>query len=378
MLVVVTIGIVITSGDDDAPRASDDQGATATSEQTTTDTVEQTTPVVETTPTIRTSTRPADLDMTLVDSPWAPTPCPTDRELVGCIFAGVAVDGATGEIIAPYFTEGFTPELEPAGDHLHFYLDTAVAGDERKAGTEVPGGAWKPWDGPSPFTSFGGDNGRTGFTLGDVEAASARLLCVLVSDSNQRAIPGSGNCAPIAQVFDPAAYAVQVGRIEGTYIGSCGLRTTLIVPTDWRWFDLVNEPLDQTAASLRPTRRDEMRANLEALVADGGVLWADGPVVKNVITTLTIKQIDSDVTTASSPDEVASALAGRGVDVSGAVDREVGGRRLLVRTTSTDTTASVTYLIPDFGYTIVLQISGSPRVEATVPTDQIAATVLGC
>jgi len=68
--------------------------------------------------------------------------------------------------------------------------------------------------------------------------------------------------------------------------------------------------------------------------------------------------------------------------VSGAVDREVGvgvgGRRLLVRTTSTDTTASVTYLIPDFGYTIVLQISGSPRVEATVPTDQIAATVLGC
>jgi hypothetical protein len=34
----------------------------------------------------------------------------------------VTVDRATGEI-RPYFTEGFTPELEPAGYHMHFYLD---------------------------------------------------------------------------------------------------------------------------------------------------------------------------------------------------------------------------------------------------------------
>ena len=131
------------------------------------------------------STRPADLDMTIVDSPWTPSPCPEDQPRVACIFTGVTVDEATGEIQAPYFTEGFTPELEPAGYHMHFYLDTAVGGDERKAGSEVPGGSWKPWDGPTPFTSFGGDNGRTGYTIADAEAAGARNLCVLVADELQ-------------------------------------------------------------------------------------------------------------------------------------------------------------------------------------------------
>jgi hypothetical protein len=324
------------------------------------------------------STRPADLDMTMVDSPWAPTPCPTDQEKVACIFAGIAVDEATGELTVPYFTEGFRPELEPAGDHLHFYLDTAVDGDERKAGVEVPGGSWRPWDGPFPFTSFGGDNGRTGFTLADVQAAGATWMCVLVSDAEQRAIKGSGNCAPIAQVFDLDAYRVQVERLTGTYIGACGLGVTMIVPEQWRWFDLIDQPLDQVAGSLRPTDREATQAALEQLVGIGGVLWADGPVVDGFIVNLNVILVESDVTTASSPAEVSAALAARGVNVAGAVERRVGGRDVAVQTFTQSSSTSTTYMIPDFGNTILVTVLRPPGIDATAENDAIAATVLGC
>ena len=70
--------------------------------------------------------------LVVVDSPWAPTPCPSEAARVACIL-GVSLDADTGEMIAPYEVFGFTPELEPSDYHLHFYLDTAIDGDERKA-----------------------------------------------------------------------------------------------------------------------------------------------------------------------------------------------------------------------------------------------------
>ncbi|MEZ5250915.1 MAG: hypothetical protein R2713_17390 [Ilumatobacteraceae bacterium] len=297
--------------------------------------------------------------------------------MVACIYAGVSVDEATGELSAPFFTEGFVPELEPAGDHLHFYLDTAVAGDERRAGTEVAGGSWKPWDAPMPFTSFGGENGRSGFTLADVEAAGARHLCVLVADADQRAIPGSGNCAPVAQLFDPTVLRTQLDRLTGTYAGRCGLGATLVLPEGWRWVDLQRTPVEEAARSLRPAAAEEMAATLTGLVALGGVIWADGPVAGDQIVSLTVIRFESDTTLTSTPDEVAAALAARGVPAGG-TGRVVGARTVLTEMTDDATGRSIAYAIPDHGYTIYLVVN-TPVDDTWIATgDAIAATVLGC
>ena len=137
--------------------------------------------------------RPAGLDFTKVESPFAPTPCPDDQPVHACIWLPLVPDDpGTGDLSVYYFTSGFAPELEPAGLHLHFYLDTAVGGDERKAGSEVSGGTWKEWDGPYPFSTFGGQNGRTGFSMADLQASGARQVCVIVADADQRALPGTG------------------------------------------------------------------------------------------------------------------------------------------------------------------------------------------
>ena len=324
------------------------------------------------------STQPADLDMTIVDSPWTPSPCPEDQPRVACIFTGVTVDEATGEIQAPYFTEGFTPELEPAGYHMHFYLDTAVGGDERKAGSEVPGGSWKPWDGPTPFTSFGGDNGRTGYTIADAEAAGARNLCVLVADELQQVVPDSGNCAPIAHIFDTTTLTEQVNRLYGNFIGTCSLGATLIVPDGWRWFDLSNQPLPEIAASLRPTQSDEMLSILERVVDLGGVIWAEGQVVDDFIVNLNVAIVEADVSTASTSAEVASALAQRGVDTTGATDRSIAGRPVLTQAIDQGASTSVTYMLPDFGYVIALTLAQPESSFSPEDNDAIASTVLGC
>jgi len=324
------------------------------------------------------STRPAGLDMTVVESPWTPTPCPEDQPRVACLFAGVSVDESTGEITAPYFTQGFTPELEPAGYHLHFFLDTAVDGDENKAGSGAPGGAWKPWDGPSPFTSFGGENGRTGFTINDVQAANARNLCVVVADADQVAVPGSGNCAPVAQTFDTNALSAQVNRPYGAYIGTCGIGVTMIVPDGWRWVDLLNTPLTEAAQSLRPTQSEQMAGILEPLVALGGVLWADGPVVDDFLVNLNVVAIDADVSLTSTPDEVVAALGQRGVSTEGRRDRTLAGEPVLSQAFDQGGGSAVTYMIPDFGYVIAVTIAAPDATTATVTGDAIAATVLGC
>ena len=325
------------------------------------------------------STRPADLDMTVVDSTRTTTPCPDGPERVACIFAGVAVDTETGELTVPYFTEGYVPELEPADHHIHFYLDSAVAGDERKAGNEVPGGSWKEWDGPSPFTSFGGDSGRTGFTMADVEAAGATRLCALVADSSHRVVPGTGNCAPLAQIADPEVYDQQVNRLNGTYVGSCQLGATLIVPDGWRAVDLVTTPLDDAARLIRPTEVDQMRQELDELTAAGGVLWADGPASDGSLLELNVSKIPGNFTAADTPDAVGATLAQLGIDTTGSSSIGLMGRSTLTTTFDAETgRRGRSYVIADFDYALVVTVTGPATDAWNETSDAIAATIGGC
>jgi len=324
------------------------------------------------------TTRPADLDVTLADTPWRPTPCPDDQERVGCILAGVVVDESTGEMMAPYFTEGFSPELEPASFHLHFYLDSVVAGDERKAGTEVTGGGWKPWDAPFPFSSFGGENGRTGFTVADAEAASARQLCVVVADADQRAIPGSGNCAPIAQLWDQAVLSEQVNRLEGRFVGRCSIGATAIVPDGWRPIDLVATPVEDAARALRPNGVAEMTATLQALIDDGGVLWVDGPAVEGLVVNATISRIEGAFTASDSPDTVRASLAQLRIDLGDMSEKQLVGRALATRTEGLETTNRITYVVPDFGYALIVTFEVPQSAEWVGIADSIAGTINGC
>lgn len=125
------------------------------------------------------------------DTP-VPTPCPTDVPATVCI-TDIAIDD-DGGLVATYVTSGYTPELEPVRDHIHFYFDSVVGGDERNAGTAGRGGDWRLWDGPNPFTATGGEQGRTGYTLDDARAVGATQLCSIVADPDHAVVPGTGNC----------------------------------------------------------------------------------------------------------------------------------------------------------------------------------------
>jgi hypothetical protein len=209
---------------------------------------------------------------------------------------------------------------------------------------------------PPVHLLFGGDNGRTGYTIADAEAAGARNLCVLVADELQQVVPDSGNCAPIAHIFDTTTLTEQVNRLYGNFIGTCSLGATLIVPDGWRWFDLSNQPLPEIAASLLPTQSDEMLSILERVVDLGGVIWAEGQVVDDFIVNLNVAIVEADVSTASTSAEVASALAQRGVDTTGATDRSIAGRPVLTQAIDQGASTSVT-LLPDFGYVIALTLA---------------------
>jgi hypothetical protein len=120
------------------------------------------------------------------------SPCPVGPERTACI-TDIAVD-PDGGLVATYVVTGYEPELEPPSQHIHFYFDTVVGGDERNAGSEGSGGDWRLWDTPNPFTATGGDQGRTGYTLADAESVGATQLCSLVATATHSAIPGTGNC----------------------------------------------------------------------------------------------------------------------------------------------------------------------------------------
>ena len=135
---------------------------------------------------------------TTIDPATLPTECPIGPPAVACI-TELSVDDAGG-LVAGYETFGFTPELEPTSDHLHFYFDSVIGGDEINAGSAGSGGDWRLWDAPNPFTATGGEQGRTGYTVDDARVLGANSLCVLVADVDHAVYPGTGNCIAIPEL----------------------------------------------------------------------------------------------------------------------------------------------------------------------------------
>jgi predicted Ser/Thr protein kinase len=364
--------------------ATPDAAPTDTASPTDTEPPTDTTPPTETAPTETTPptpvvTTPAFGVGVPVDSGFTPTPCPTEPAKTACIVGAVALDDTTGEMLVPYETVGFTPELEPASDHLHFYLDTAVLGDENKAGAAVPGGSWKEWDGFPPFSSFGGENGRTGFTAADVEAAGARTLCVLVADADHVVARASGNCSPIPQIFDTTATLEQVDRLTGNYVGRCAIGATLILPSEWRWVDLVATSPADAAQLIRPGDVTKAQELLQGLVASGAVLWADGPLDDGFIVNVSVVRVAGDYTTADTPESVRQKLAQSGLDFDGTVSEKTFGGRVVNSQVIANNRFDVTqYVVPDFGYALVMSFT-SPDADRWMETsDAIAATLMGC
>lgn len=330
-----------------------------------------------------TAARPPGLDFTVATSAFAPTPCPDDEPLHACIWlAPIIDDPAPGDVAIHYFTSGFVPELEPIGYHLHFYLDTDVDGDELRAGAEVAGGTWKPWDGPTPFAISTGVNGRRGFSLADLEASGARQLCVLVADAEQRVLPGTGNCVPILHQWNPAVAAQQAQRLTGTYHGGCDLGVSLVLPTTWPAVDLLATSTADAAATLRPTASADMQARLDRLVASGGVLWADGATGEPV-RSMWVVDVSGDFVLSADPPTVSALLAQLRIAIGTEISRPVVDRTLLVGVddgAADDGGDLVTYVIPDHGHALLVtfDVPDATDLATLAALDRVVAGVNGC
>jgi len=318
-------------------------------------------------------------DDPIVDSPWKPTPCPVEEPLVACIFGPISPDEETGEIRVAWFSLGFTPELEPVGYHLHFYIPELVDGDETRAGTAAPGGAWRQWDDPSQAMSFNGENGRTLYTLADFRQAGSNTLCVLVATPDNEVIPGTGNCAPVPAVDDDGIYRNMVNRIEGQWAGNCSARAMAILPADWRWHDLTVETPAEVAAIIRPTDVASATQILEEIVADGGVIWSEGPVVDDFIVNMALSVVPGEFGLTDSPAQVAETIERLGFSINGFERRQVQGRNVLFGIEDQgEGVVSGVYLIPDSGYVIAMTFTAPSGAGLNDLADQIAYSVQGC
>ncbi len=322
--------------------------------------------------------QPEGIDLTQAAFYGAPRPCPEGQERAACIYA-VAHDSDTDEFTILYWVENFFPELEPADYHLHFYIDNVLGGDETKAGSETPGGSYRLWDTPFPATSFNGENGRTLYTGSEFLAADGRNICVIVADADQRAIPGSGNCASPFISDDPTHERRFLNSLnEGIYAGTCGLGVTAVIPSDWRWFDLTDGDLEATARLVRPTGSAAALEALQGIVDEGGVVFADGPAgVSGFVPTVTYAIWPGDFTMNDTPDQVRDELAQLGITLENPTRRDVADRQVVLGTSNNPNSVSATYVIPDFGYAIAMTFTaGGGGVQELA--DKMAATVLGC
>ncbi|MEL7157321.1 MAG: hypothetical protein AAFN30_12055 [Actinomycetota bacterium] len=372
---LVAIGLAVGDGDD-----GDDDGDVAQNTSVTTadsgSSTENSDPSTEFTLPI--TPVPDVAPQVIVDSPFTPTPCPAGVERAACLLA-VAMDGETGEMIAAYEVFGFTPELEPIDYHLHFYLDSTVAGDERKAGTEVPGGSWRAWDGILPFTSTGGENGRIGFNQDDVVAAGARHLCVIVADPEQQAVPGTGNCAPIPYVWDDNVALEQVDRLQGVYAGRCAIGATVIMPDGWQWLDFEANTPEDAARILRPGNVEEVTPIYQEFVNSGGIMLGDGPLDGDYIVNFTVWRVEGSFTAADTPAEVEDELSRAGLRFDNPpVTRLLGGRAINTQVLQGDGFEFTQYVVPDFGYALVLDFFSPDAAAWNDTSDAVAATLMGC
>lgn len=305
-----------------------------------------------------------------------PTPCPDDQPKVACIHNGVSFDEETGVLNVSFFTEGFVPELEPASDHVHFYFDTTVDGDENAAGSASPVAEYRLWDQPFNIFETTGENGRAMFTLADARAADARYLCVIVADADQVALPGTGNCGPIIQSWDLDTMFEQTDRVSGTFIGRCSIGVTAIVPNDWRSADLLATSPADAAAALFPTNT-EIVSTFESFVANSIVLYADGALEGDRSANITFAVYRGDFRIGSNPDQVSDELALLGVETGPTANESVGSISTLTSTTDDGTTLTKRYFISDFGYVVDMAVTANSGTALTL-ADRIADTVVGC
>jgi hypothetical protein len=325
------------------------------------------------------SNRPDGYDARVADSWLAPTPCPDGQERVACIISGVAYDEDTGELVFGIFAEGFIPELDPPGFHVHFYFDSSVSGDERRAGSAAAGGDYRVWDQPFTVTSTNGENGRSMYTLSEAEAADARFLCSVVADADQVAIPDSGNCAPMPRPWAPDDLRAQRDRPTGEFVGSCSIDAVAIVPAGWVWVDLTTTPLEQAAEVLTPTAASDTVSVLETITADGGVVVARGgfgagPRTAEVI----LSTFDADFAYDDSPDVVRDRLAPLGINAESAVAERHGTREVLTITTTDGQSTTKRFVFPGAGTAVELSVTAAIDTDVVNFADGIAGSVVNC
>ncbi len=325
---------------------------------------------------------PLDFDDSVPDSGWSPNPCPIEQELFACIFGPIdATADDNDDIKVHWFTQGFTPELEPIGHHLHFYIPEVVGGDETKAGTATPGGGWRDWDGPWPATSFDGDGGRTLYTVADFRAAGSLTMCLIVATPEHEAIPGTGNCAPVVSgnELDRDAKRAAGDRLDGQWVGSCSTKAMAIAPVDWRWYNLNEITPAELAAEIRPTAIAEITPLLEAFEAQGGVIWAEGPVEDNFIVNFSMSIIPGDFELTDDPQAVADTLGQLGIPTTNGGQRKVGGKNFYYEVTDVGGgNSAATFVIPDFGYAISFTLTAPGGLGYKDLADQIAFSIQGC
>ncbi len=114
-------------------------------------------------------------------------------------------------------------------------------------------------------------------------------------------------------------------------------------------------------------------------ISSGGILWVDGPLDDDFVVNLSVQRIEGNYTTASAPDEVTAELERSGLYFEGTVAQKTfNGRTINTQIVVGDGFELNQYVIPDFGYTMVVSLT-APRVADWVETsDAMAATVMGC
>ncbi|MFK8022613.1 MAG: protein kinase [Ilumatobacter sp.] len=311
----------------------------------------------------------------------APTPCPTEPDRVACLFSGVSADTESGALTFGWFVDGFVPDIDGGGDRVHFYFDTAVDGDENAAGTAAPGGDWVQWDAAPPLVN-GNDvpAGLEMLTIADAEAVDARHLCAIVADANGVAVPGTGNCAPITQLWDQTTLSLQVNRLSGRWIGGCGVGVSAIVPDDWRHVDLTTMTPADAAAELFPGNAEAATVVFQSFVSSGAVLYAVGPAAElgGAEVTLVVSSLEAGVTLASTPAETDAVFAALGISTEPSVSRLINDRQIATTSSQDATTATERYRLPDFGTAFELSLSAAAGNDLAPFADRVAATVIGC
>jgi hypothetical protein len=179
--------------------------------------------------------------------------------------------------------------------------------------------------------------------------------------------------------IDNDNYFVMVDRLEGQWVGSCSTKAMAIAPADWRWYDLNDMSPRELAAEIRPTAIAQTAALLEEFEAQGGVIWAEGPVEDDFIVNLSMTLVPGNFTLNDDPQRVAEVLGQLGIPTGNGGQRQIGDGPVYFEVNDVGSGRSgATYLIPDSGYAISFTLTAPDGLGYGELGDQIAYTIQGC